>query len=1431
MSGEESFKDICISLKQSSNGNIKAIAGLAPKFKNKYVEYMKNIAKISPTLNEQDKEKFKTSFNLIKELVKGSGQLLVNVISKKGKDTKLNGDMEKTFNEIIVELIKIEDLKPEGENGSSNNDNNNNNTTIEKNQNEDEEKEKERLEKEKENKRLEREKARKERIEQEKEKKEKETTKEEPIVRSRTSTRLLTSAMVSTEIKTQRKKTLGNKLERPVKMSQEEMEEREKAVSGKIKMDWKEEVGEPDLIKIENLSVESLLENIKIRYDVEKYYTYCGTILVALNPYYPVHNKYYTQSIIQQYTKRRIGEEPPHLFAVADSAYRDITENNKKVSIIISGESGAGKTETTKLIVNYLSAMNNKPTEVEAKLVESSSLLEAFGNAKTQRNRNSSRFGKYIKIMFKNDLTIAGAQMETYLLEKSRVTIQPEGERNYHFFYQLCAGATSQQKKNLLLKPASDFNYLKSCTTIGLDESREFSDTMDAMSLFGLDTDVKNFICQICAAILHLGELEFVVAKQESVVIKNKPIVDHIAKLLQIDPEKLNQILTSRLVKIPGNTIQKPLNINEATSSRDALAREIYSRLFLWIVIKVNKGLEPTTQVVDQFMGILDIFGFENFRVNSFEQLCINFANEKLHQQFIEHVFKLEQKEYKEEEIAFENFCAPDNEPTLKLIEGAQGIFSILDEESRLQSSSDKQFIDRLENTFKGKHASYDKPRLKQDEFIVKHFAEDVSYHMDDFRKKNANVMAEEVMEVISSSKSKVLQEILELTKEEGEKEKDPNSSPRTSRPNSQRGKNSVSSTFKKQLVALKITLDKTSPYYVRCIKPNLQQKDHLFAPEIVGKQLAYSGMVETVKIRKMGFPSRFSFQSFWERYFVLSKNKTRTGSKVLAKGLLETLKLDTNAWQIGKSKVFLKTEGFEKLDILKDKALAMYATKIASAWKMYQQKTIYKKTRKAARVFQKNWRVFVHNRKYKSIVKHSLAIADYCQKRREKAAIVIKKNWRVYKYNKKCKNFVKYSLSIANYCQIRRDKAALIKKNWKIFKHNRRYKNFVKFSLAYADYCQKRREKAAEIIKRNFRAFKQRRKYKNIVRHSLAIANFCQERREKAAALIKKNFRVFKHNRKYKKITRVCYYIVDHLQKLREKSAITIKKNWRVYKHNKKYKNIVKYSYSIATYLDRKRKQSIQRIIKNWRSYKHNKKYKNITRVCYYVVDFLEKERIKTMNENQRLEKERLEKERQERLERERIEKERQENAAAVIKKNWKVYKTNKKYKTFVKYSLAIANYVQTLRLLSAKTILKNWRAYKHNKKYKTIVKFSLSISNYLQLRRDKALLILKNWIIYRHNKKYKNFVRYSLVIANHLHKLREEERVKKELLEKERIENERIENERLEKERLENERIEKERLEGKSKNKERRPKSIKKMDPSREKREALKRRNRTGE
>ncbi|XP_063639328.1 unconventional myosin-VIIa isoform X5 [Pan troglodytes] len=714
--------------------------------------------------------------------------------------------------------------------------------------------------------------------------------------------------------------------------------------------------GVEDMIRLGDLNEAGILRNLLIRYRDHLIYTYTGSILVAVNPYQLL--SIYSPEHIRQYTNKKIGEMPPHIFAIADNCYFNMKRNSRDQCCIISGESGAGKTESTKLILQFLAAISGQHSWIEQQVLEATPILEAFGNAKTIRNDNSSRFGKYIDIHFNKRGAIEGAKIEQYLLEKSRVCRQALDERNYHVFYCMLEGMSEDQKKKLGLGQASDYNYLAmgNCITCeGRVDSQEYANIRSAMKVL-MFTDTENWeISKLLAAILHLGNLQYEARTFENLdacEVLFSPSLATAASLLEVNPPDLMSCLTSRTLITRGETVSTPLSREQALDVRDAFVKGIYGRLFVWIVDKINAAIyKPPSQDVKnsrRSIGLLDIFGFENFAVNSFEQLCINFANEHLQQFFVRHVFKLEQEEYDLESIDWLHIEFTDNQDALDMIANKpMNIISLIDEESKFPKGTDTTMLHKLNSQHK-LNANYIPPKNNHEtQFGINHFAGVVYYETQGFLEKNRDTLHGDIIQLVHSSRNKFIKQIFQADVAMGAE--------------TRKRSPTLSSQFKRSLELLMRTLGACQPFFVRCIKPNEFKKPMLFDRHLCVRQLRYSGMMETIRIRRAGYPIRYSFVEFVERYRVLlpgvkpayKQGDLRGTCQRMAEAVLGT----HDDWQIGKTKIFLKDHHDMLLEVERDKAITDRVILLQKVIRGFKDRSNFLKLKNAATLIQRHWR------------------------------------------------------------------------------------------------------------------------------------------------------------------------------------------------------------------------------------------------------------------------------------------------------------------------------------------------------------------------------------------------------------------------------------------------------------------------------------------
>jgi myosin heavy subunit len=743
-----------------------------------------------------------------------------------------------------------------------------------------------------------------------------------------------------------------------------------------------------DILHLANISEASLLHTLRIRYKRDDIYTSAGPILISVNPYKFINvngNSLYSHETMLKYrqTESFSDEQAPHLFQVADRAYSAMIDSVHNVphleeedaelvlegdigiapgqarnqSIIISGESGAGKTEATKFIMQYLARITKKKSKVsdgasgateegaalEDRVLSSNPLLETFGNAQTLRNDNSSRFGKFIHINFSTETgAIVGARISNYLLEKTRITHQIEGERNYHIFYQLFAGAKSELLEKLGLQGGTQsFKYLGNRTSPKTKKDLDdFKWTTACLSQIGLGTEEQNTVFALAAAVLHLGNVAFEESQSgdHSAVISegSRASLQTACALLGLDEKDVTEAILTKLLSIGGKTIKKPSSVAMAEDKRDALAKMTYSCIFLWLVESINRTLatgkhsDSSHEEKLGFIGVLDIYGFETFEVNGYEQLLINYCNEKLQRHFNRHLFEVEQSLYSTEGVDWTYITFNDNRPCLELIEGGSGrggILSTLDDAyAGMGNASEKdvKFVGQLHKQFgrisgakrfEGGHEYFITPKFGNDrQFIIVHYAGEVKYTADGFVEKNMESLSNELKELGDSSAVNLAREVFSHATSGAD-----SSQQSSNRRSSIRGF-SVASQFKLSLQSLVEDLEKTQPHYIRCIKPNLKKSPNNFNAGEVLKQLRYSGMMEAIRIRREGYALREPHQNFFGRFSVLLGPEDLdkgAGIEQLVKVLSKRLNVTDADWQIGHSKIFLRRELSDKLERL----------------------------------------------------------------------------------------------------------------------------------------------------------------------------------------------------------------------------------------------------------------------------------------------------------------------------------------------------------------------------------------------------------------------------------------------------------------------------------------------------------------------------------
>uniref|UniRef100_A0A8B9IXL4 Myosin IXA n=1 Tax=Amazona collaria TaxID=241587 RepID=A0A8B9IXL4_9PSIT len=753
-----------------------------------------------------------------------------------------------------------------------------------------------------------------------------------------------------------------------------------------------------DLCSLPDLNEKTLLENLRNRFKQEKIYTYVGSILIVINPFkfLPIYNPKY----VKMYDNHQLGKLEPHIYAVADVAYHAMLQRKKNQCIVISGESGSGKTQSTNFLIHHLTALSQKgfASGVEQIILGAGPVLEAFGNAKTAHNNNSSRFGKFIQVNYQETGTVRGAYVEKYLLEKSRLVYQEHNERNYHVFYYLLAGASEEERSAFHLKQPEEYHYLnQDCFSVeGEDLKHDFERLQLAMEMVGFLPKTRRQIFSLLSAILHLGNIRYKkkTYRDDSIDICNPEILPIVSDLLEVKEEMLFEALVTRKTVTVGEKLILPYKLAEAVTVRNSMAKSLYSALFDWIVFRINhallnsKDMEESSKTLS--IGVLDIFGFEDYENNSFEQFCINFANERLQHYFNQHIFKLEQEEYRAEGISWHNIDYIDNSSCINLIsKKPTGLLHLLDEESNFPQATNQTLLDKFKRQHEG-NSYIEFPAVMEPAFIIRHYAGKVKYGVKDFREKNTDHMRPDIVALLRSSKNaficgmigidpvavfrwailraffRAMVAFREAGKRYVEKKTGTLSRVVTSGSPAEGMKRviadimmirssysciyqeqmesafpqhmldvkslkhltnltlhdritksllhlhkkkkppSISAQFQASLNKLMETLGQAEPYFVKCIRSNAEKLPLRFSDSLVLRQLRYTGMLETVRIRQSGYGCKYSFQDFVNHFHVLLPQGINP-SKHNIHDFFQKIKLDPDNYQVGRTMVFMK--------------------------------------------------------------------------------------------------------------------------------------------------------------------------------------------------------------------------------------------------------------------------------------------------------------------------------------------------------------------------------------------------------------------------------------------------------------------------------------------------------------------------------------------
>ncbi|CAE6450288.1 unnamed protein product [Rhizoctonia solani] len=747
------------------------------------------------------------------------------------------------------------------------------------------------------------------------------------------------------------------------------------------KADWKEgfkkkQVGVSDMTLLTTISNDSVNDNLEKRWKNGEIYTYIGQVLISVNPFRDLG--IYTEAILESYKGKNRLEMPPHVFAIAESSYYNMKSYKENQCVIISGESGAGKTEAAKRIMQYIAAVSggqdNSITEIKEMVLATNPLLESFGCAKTLRNDNSSRHGKYLEIMFNANAEPIGAQITNYLLEKGRVVGQINKERDFHIFYQFTKGASDEQREAFGLQGPDAYSYTSrsNCLDVAsIDDVKDFHDTLQAMNVVGLTAEEQNDIFRMIAAILWIGNIQFVDSEDGSgSTITDSGVTDFIAYLLEVDAGAVSKAMVSKTMETQrggrrGSVYDVPLNPAQAAAGRDALAKAIYNNLFEWIVSRVNISMKPR-QATAQVIGVLDIYGFEIFQNNSFEQLCINYVNEKLQQIFIELTLKTEQEEYVREQIKWTPIDYFNNKIVCDLIEERRppGIFAALNDATATAhadpAAADNSFIQRSAALASNPHFE-----SRGSQFLVKHYAGDVMYTVAGMTDKNKDALVKDLTDLIISSNNAFLQSLF----------------PDRPDPNSKKRPPSAGDKIKASAGALVENLMRSQPAYIRTIKPNQNRSGTEYDNKAILHQIKYLGLQENIRVRRAGFAYRNTFEKMVERrvflirqFYLLSPNTSYAGeytwtgdSRSGCEKILTDVGIAREEWQMGVTKAFIKNpETLFALETMRDRYWHNMAARIQRAWRNYMRY----KNEAAARI-QRFWKnnkesiVYAETRQY----------------------------------------------------------------------------------------------------------------------------------------------------------------------------------------------------------------------------------------------------------------------------------------------------------------------------------------------------------------------------------------------------------------------------------------------------------------------------------
>ncbi|DBA03908.1 TPA: hypothetical protein N0F65_004598 [Lagenidium giganteum] len=726
------------------------------------------------------------------------------------------------------------------------------------------------------------------------------------------------------------------------------------------------ETGIDDMISLNYLHEAAILYNIKKRFLQKLPYTYTGDICIAVNPYQWLP-ELYAESTHAEYLSKSRDELPPHVYATSVASYNDMKRHEINQSILVSGESGAGKTETTKILMNHLASIAGGLNDSTIKkIIEVNPLLESFGNAKTVRNDNSSRFGKFTQLQFDECGILVGAKCRTYLLEKTRVIHHEAPERNYHIFYQLLE---SPQSSDLYLESNKSYNYTGDNNSIkieGMSDASHFERTRTALGLIGLSEEAQQVLFQVLAGVLQLGEVTIYSKSnndEESLIPLDDPGTNAATKLLGVSVEDLEKALCSRKMSVANETVTVFLRKEQAEECRDALAKAIYSNIFDWLVATINESLENDQDMVHH-VGILDIFGFEHFKHNSFEQFCINYANEKLQQKFTQDVFKTVQLEYEAEGIAWSHIDFADNQDVIAVIEDRLGIISLLNDEVMRPKGNDESLVSKLASIHKEDKHVIEFPRTSRTQFTIKHYAGAVTYESVGFLEKHKDALLPDLSDLMRGSSKPFLSSLFASKVDETLSVK--------------RGRGvggaltvaNVGTQFKDNLNELMVNIRQTNVHYVRCIKPNQKKSSTEMDQAMVVSQLRCAGVIEAIRISRVAYPYRQTLEELLDKFWIFAVNDTELPINERCSKLMERLGFQApEQYQIGRTRIYFRFGVLEDLEDKKAIRLDSSARKVQHVMRGFHSRLTYLRQLEAIVKLQSVARCVVVMKRYNSFL------------------------------------------------------------------------------------------------------------------------------------------------------------------------------------------------------------------------------------------------------------------------------------------------------------------------------------------------------------------------------------------------------------------------------------------------------------------------------